>query len=100
MKFEKFVGSNEGNLKKQESLLEMARVDDPHNMPFKNKKSVWVYSDDRNKMTPHFHYYLDGSKKIYLEITNCHNNGYTQLKIFNICPWSLAFSHPHFPLTC
>lgn len=69
MKFEEFVGSNERNLMKQESLLEMARVDDPHNMPFKNKKSVWVYSDDRNKMTPHFHYYLDGSKKIYLEIS-------------------------------
>ena len=69
MKFEEFVGSNERNLMKQESLLEMARVDDPHNMPFKNKKSVWVYSDDRNKMTPHFYYYLDGSKKIYLEIS-------------------------------
>lgn len=54
---------------RNKNQLEMARVDDPHNISFKNKKSVWIYSDERNKMTPHFHYYLDGSKKIYLEIS-------------------------------
>lgn len=53
----------------QDILLEMARIDDPNKHQFTENKSVYVYGDDRSVMTPHFHYYLDNTRKIYLEIS-------------------------------
>lgn len=53
----------------QNILLEMARIDDPQKHQLTNKKSIYVYGGDRKPMTPHFHYYLDGSKSVYLEIS-------------------------------
>ena len=54
-------------------LMEMARVDVPEqDSKLLGTKEIWVYANDRNPMSPHFHYFDKKNKPtFYIEIKNC-----------------------------
>lgn len=62
-------------------LLEMARIDVPSkDNAILGTKEIWVYGQDRQRMTPHFHYFDNKNKQFSIEV--------------NIQDLSVCFSQP------
>lgn len=59
-------------------LLEMARIDEPKNPVLQNYE-IWIYGNDRTKMSPHFHI-LNRKKKLNIEVS------ITDLEVINSLP--------------
>ena len=63
-------------------LMEMARVDVPEqDSKLLGTKEIWVYANDRNPMSPHFHYFDKKNKPIF----------YIEIKISDM---TICFSQP------